>query len=265
MSNHQLHNSRLFVARTIRRLSVPIILAWLAITVLVSVGVPSLEQVERAHSVSQSPKDAPSVKALNRMVTDFKEASSESVAMVVLEGQNPLGHDAHEYYNRLIRQFQDDPTHIQHIQNFWGDPLTAGAAQSADGKAAYVQLNLTGHLGAAEGNAAAEAVRDIVARTPAPAGVKAYVTGPAAIASDMGRSGERTVILVTVVSLAVIFIMLLLVYRSIITVVLLLLMVWIELQLARGIVAFLGYHEIVGLSTYVVNLLVSIVIAAGTD
>jgi hypothetical protein len=40
-----------FVPRAIRRLSVPIILAWLALTVLVTVGVPSLEQVEQAHSV----------------------------------------------------------------------------------------------------------------------------------------------------------------------------------------------------------------------
>src|ERR1700759_3065738 len=246
MSNHQLHNSRPIVARQIRRLSVPIVLAWLGLTVVVSIGVPPLEQVERAHSVSQSPKDAPSFKALNHMVTDFKEASSESVVMVVLEGQNPWGQDAHDYYNRLIRQFQDDPKHVQHVQNFWGDPLTAGAAQSADGKAAYVQLNLVGHLGAAEGNEATEAVRDIVARTAPPPGVKAYVTGPAAIASDMGRSGERTVILVTAVSLAVIFLLLLLVYRSITTVILLLLMVWIELQLARGIVAFLGYHQLVG-------------------
>jgi RND superfamily putative drug exporter len=265
MSNHQLHNTRPFVARTIRRLSVPIVLAWLAITVIVSIGVPSLEQVEREHSVSQSPKDAPSIRALNRMVEDFKEANSESVAMVVLEGENPLGDAAHQYYNRLIRQFHDDPKHVQHIQNFWGDPLTAGAAQSADGKAAYVQLDLAGRMGAAEGNGAAQAIRDIVARTPPPPGVKAYVTGPAAIASDMGRSGEKSVILVTAVSLAVIFIMLLLVYRSIITVILLLLIVWIELQLARGIVAFLGYHEIVGLSSYVLNLLVAIVIAAGTD
>jgi putative drug exporter of the RND superfamily len=37
------------------------------------------------------------------------------------------------------------------------------------------------------------------------------------------------------------------------------------LQVARGIVAFLGLHEIVGLTTFVVNLLVSIGIAAGTD
>ena len=54
------HTAPPFVARTIHRFSVPIILAWLAITVIVSIGVPSLEQVEKEHSVSLSPKDAPS-------------------------------------------------------------------------------------------------------------------------------------------------------------------------------------------------------------
>ena len=115
------------------------------------------------------------------------------------------------------------------------------------------------------GNESIEAVRDIVARTPAPPGVKAYVTGPAAIVADMSHSGDRTVIIITAVSLAVIFTMLLLVYRSVITVILLLLMVGIELQVARGIVAFLGDHQIVGLTTFAVNLLVSVGIAAGTD
>jgi RND superfamily putative drug exporter len=265
MSNHQLHDSRPFVARTIRRLSVPIVLAWLAITVLVSIGIPSLEQVERERAVSLIPSDAPSFAAADHMVKDFKEANSETALTVVLEGQQPLADAAHRYYNRLITQFEGDAKHVQHIQNFWGDPLTAGAAQSADGKAAYVQLDLLGHLGSAQANESAEAVRDIVARTPPPPGIEAFVTGSAAITADMGRSGEKTVLLVTAVSLTVIFIMLLFVYRSIVTVILLLLMVGIELQVARGIVAFLGYHQIVGLSTYVVNLLVSIVIAAGTD
>ena len=154
---------------------------------------------------------------------------------------------------------------MQHIQNFWGDPLTRGAAQSADGKAAYVQLNLAGKPGETLANESVEAVQHIVARTPAPPGVKAYVTGPAAIVADMSHSGNRTVTIITAVSLAVIFLTLLLVYRSIITVILLLLMVGIELQVARGIVAFLGHHEIIGLTTFAVNLLVSLGIAAGTD
>ena len=146
-----------------------------------------------------------------------------------------------------------------HIKDFWGDELTRHAAQSADGKAAYVQVIL------AAGNESIEAVQHIVAQTPAPQGVKAFVTGPAAIIADMSHSGDRTIATITLVSLAVIFITLLLVYRSVITVILLLLVVGIELQVARGIVAFIGHHGIIGLSTLAVNLLVSLVIAAGTD
>ena len=258
------HTTPPFVARTIHRFSVPIILAWLAIAVIVSIGVPALEQVEKEHSVSLSPIDAPSFAAAKRMGEDFKETQSGSVVMIVLEGQQPLGDDAHKYYDRLIRQLEDDPKHVQHIENFWGDPLTAGAAQSADGKAAYVQVNIAGRTQTSQ-NESTQAVRDIVGRTPAPSGVKAYVTGPAAIAADVGRSGDRTVITITLASMAVICTTLLLVYRSVITVILLLLMVGIELQVARGIVAFLGDHQIIGLTTFAINLLVSLGIAAGTD
>ncbi|MGA9493438.1 MAG: MMPL family transporter, partial [Mycobacterium sp.] len=265
MSNHHLRNSRLFVARTIRRLSVLIILAWLAIACVATIGVPSLEQVTAEHSVSPNPDDAPSFKAAKRIGEDFKETRSASAAMVVLEGQQPLGDDAHRYYDRLVRSLDDDPKHVQHVHDFWSDPLTAGAAQSADGKAVYVQLDLAGASGQTVGHESVEAVRHIVEHIPPPPGVKAYVTGPAAIAADTVRSGQRTVFLITAVSVAVIFIMLLLVYRSVITVILLLLMVAIELQVARGIVALLGEHQLIGLSTVVVNLLIPIGIAAGTD
>jgi putative drug exporter of the RND superfamily len=259
------HITRPFVARTIRRFAVVIILAWLAMNVIVSIGVPSLEQVEKDHSVSLSPKDAPSFDAMKRMGEDFKESNSDSVAMIVLEGQEPLGNDAHEYYNGLIRELKNDPQHVQHIQNFWGDPLTAAAAQSSDNKAAYVLIDLAGNLGHTLANESVQAVEDIVNRTPPPPGVHVYVTGPAALTADMVSSGNKTILLITAVSVAVIFTMLLLVFRSITTVILTLLMVGIELQIARGIVAFLGQHGMVGLTTYAVNLLVSIGIAAGTD
>jgi putative drug exporter of the RND superfamily len=269
MSEPRMRNERAtprFAARTIRRFSVPIILAWVAIVAILGLTVPSLEQVEKEHSLSLEPADAPSFKAAKRMGEAFKETGgSGSEAMIVLEGQQPLGDDAHRYYDSLIRQLQDDPKHVQHIQNFWGDPLTAGAAQSADGKAAYVQIALSGKPGSTAANDSAAAVRSLVTRTPAPPGVKAYVTGPAAIIADMSTSGNGTLILITVVSLAVIFTMLLLVYRSFVTVILLLLMVGIELQVARGLVAFLGDRGLIGLTTFAINLLVSIGIAAGTD
>jgi putative drug exporter of the RND superfamily len=264
MSNK--HTTPPFIARTIHRFSVLIILAWLAISVILAIGVPPLEQViEKENSVSLNNNDMPSIKAMKRMGEDFKESNSASVGMIVLEGQERLGDDAHHYYDRLIRQLEDDPKHVQHIRNFWGDPLTASAAESADGKAAYVQLDLAGDTGQTSGNESAQAVRDIVERTPPPPGVKTYVTGPAPLAADLGHSGNKTVITVTVVSMAVIFIMLLLFFRSVVTVILLLVMVGIELQVARGIVAFLGHHQLIGLTTFAINLLVSLGLAAGTD
>lgn len=259
------HKSRSRLASIIRRFAVLIILGWVAITVVLTVAVPPLEVVEREHSVSLSPPDAPSVKAMKRMGELFQESNSESVAVIVLEGQEPLGDEAHAYYDSIIRQLKDDPAHVQHVQDFWGDPLTAGAAQSADGKAAYVQLNLHGSFGQAAANESVKAVQDIVKNTPAPPGVETYVTGPAAIVADMGQSGNRTVLLITLVTVGVIFVMLLLLYRSFLVVIILLFTVAIELQVARGLVAFLGMHGIVGLTTYVVNLLVSVGIAAGTD
>jgi RND superfamily putative drug exporter len=253
------------VARAIHRFPVLIILGWLVITVLLTIGVPPLEQVEREHAVPLVALDAPSSNAAKRVGEAFQETQSGGLAVVVLEGQQPLGDEAHRYYDDLIRQFKDDQSHVQHIQDFWGDPLTAGAAQSADGKAAYVQVNLVGEVGQALGNESVKFIQDIVARTPAPPGVKAYVTGPAAIVADMGESGNKTVVLITMVSLSVIFLMLLLVFRSFVTTIVILLTVGMELQIARGIVAFLGLHGIVGLTTFVVNLLVAIGIAAGTD
>jgi RND superfamily putative drug exporter len=174
MSNHQLHKGAPLVARTIHRFSLLIILAWLAIIVILSIGVPPLAQVEKEHSVSLNPTDAPSFKAAERMTEDFKDSDSSSsgtVAMIVLEGQQPLGDEAHRYYDRLIRQLQDDPKHVLHIQNFWGDELTRGAAESADGKAAYVQVFLSDIPGQALGTESVEAVQHILARTPAPPGV----------------------------------------------------------------------------------------------
>jgi putative drug exporter of the RND superfamily len=252
------------VARTIYRFAVPIILAWVAIAVLLTVAVPPLAIVEKEHSISLSPDQAPTFKAMKRVSEEFGENTTDSVAMVVLEGQSSLRDDAHRFYDQLIRQFEADP-HIKHIQNFWDDPLTAAAAQSTDGKAVYVQLNLAGKPATTEANQSTDALRAIVDRTPPPPGIKAYVTGPAAIVSDTNGSGNRTVALITLVSLAVILGTLLLVYRSILTVIILLLLVGVELQVAQGLVAFLGDRGIIGLTTYAVNLLVAIGIAAGTD
>lgn len=240
---------RPFVARMVYRFSVPIILVWLAIAFFLTTAVPSLELVEKENAVEMNPIAAPSFQAMQRMGEVFGEANSGAVAMIVLEGEEPLGDDAHAYYNELIRELRADTTHVQHVQDFWGDAITEAAAQSADGKATYVQVNLTANRDGTSANDSVRAVREIVERTSPPPGVQAYVTGPAAFAADLGPAGNRTVALVTSLSFTVIFTMLLLVYRSVITVALLLVIVVVELLVARGTVALLGDLQVIGITT----------------
>ena len=147
----------------------------------------------------------------------------------------------------------------------WGDRLTSSSVQSPDGKATYVQLNLAGNQGTALGDESVAAVRDIVNRTPPPAGVNVYVTGAAPLASDMQHSGNNSILKITVVTVVIIFTMLLFVYRSIVD---------------RDSAVGHGWRRIGGgprnrrvsrrqrvlvLSTFAVNMLVFLSIAAGTD
>ncbi|ETB15265.1 membrane protein, partial [Mycobacterium avium subsp. paratuberculosis 08-8281] len=142
---------------------------------------------------------------------------------------------------------------------------TAAGSQSSDGKAAYVQVYLAGNQGESLANESVAAVRKTVGSVPAPPGIKAYVTGPAALLADQSSAGERGVQKVTMITFGVIIVMLLWVYRSIVTVLITLMMVGVELTAARGIIALLSYKNIIGLSTFAVNLLVLLAIAAGTD
>ena len=124
------------MARLIRRLALPIVLVWVAIAVLSNAIAPQLEVVGAERSVGLNAPDAPSIMAMRHIGQVFGEFDSDSAAMIVLEGDKPLGADAHEFYDRLVKRLSADTEHVEHIQDFWGDPLTAGGSQSKDGKAA---------------------------------------------------------------------------------------------------------------------------------
>src|SRR5581483_6491575 len=110
-----------------------------------------------------------------------------------------------------------DTEHVEHVENFWGDRLTAAGVQSSDGKGAYVQLNLRGNQGDTEANNSVAAVNKIVAGVPAPPGIKGYVTGPGPLATERMEYTNRSMQTITVVTVVIIGAMLLIVYRSVAT------------------------------------------------
>ena len=249
------------------RLAIPIILGWIAvIAVAQHRRARSWKTVGQMRAVSMSPDDAPSMIAMKRVGQVFEEFNSDSSAMIVLEGEEPLGDDAHTFYDEMVDKLEADTKHVQHVQDFWSDPLTAAGSQSNDGKAAYVQVYLAGNQGEALANESVEAVQNIVDSLQPPAGReglrhRARGTGrrPAhrrrpKHAADRGGHVHRH-------------------HRHAAA----------RLPVDRHGAAHprhggarswpppaasspsSGYHEIIGLSTFATNLLVTLAIAAATD
>ena len=257
--------SRPKLPRFIRAFAVPIVLIWIAIVAILNTVVPQLEEVGKLRAVSMSPNDAPALIATKHVGEKFQEYDTSSSVMIVLEGDQPLGADAHAFYDEIVRKLNADTKHVQHVQDFWGDSLTAAGAQSIDGKAAYVQVYIAGDQGEALANESVQTVRDLVDSTEAPPGVAAYVTGPAALTTDQNIVGDASMKTIESVTIGIIIVMLLIIYRSVVTTVVIMSMVFVGLLSARGIVSFLGFYEVFGLTTFATSMVVTLAIAAATD
>jgi putative drug exporter of the RND superfamily len=251
-------------ARLLRKLALPIVLLWLLVALGTTLFTPELGEVAGKHSVPMTPRDAPAFKDMMNIGHKFEEFDTDSTAMVVLEGDDKLGDSAHEFYNKIVAKLKADK-HVQHIQDFWSDPLTAAGSQSPDGKAAYVQVFLDGAQGTTPAHKSVAEVRKIVKSVPAPPGVKAYVAGNTVLNTDTLIAAHNSMDLMTAVTIGVIFVMLLIIYRSLKNAILALILVRFELYAAEGIVATAGNLNIVGLTPYAVSMVTMLTIATGTD
>jgi RND superfamily putative drug exporter len=256
---------RPFVPRTVRILAIPIIAFWALLAVSTNTFMPQVERVAEELAGPMVPHYAPSQRALLSIGQKFHESNSTNLTMVVLEANRPLGDVDHRYYDDLVRRLKQDPQHVQYVMDLWGKPITAAGAQSVDGKAAYVLLRLAGDIGQMRANQSVAAVRNIVAKSTPPPGLKVYVSGAAPLASDTVAIANSSLNNITIVTIFLITTMLLLVYRSISNLLVPLLGVLIEMLVAKGVIATLGHLGYIELSSFAVNIVVALTLGAGTD
>ena len=263
MSAHRA--GRPFFARTVRILAIPIIVLWALLAIATNAFMPKVEDVAEELAGPMVPTYAPSQVAMLRIGQKFQESTSTSLTMVVLEGDHGLNEDDHRYYDDLINRLKHDK-HVQYAMDLWGKPFTAAGAQSVDGRSTYVLLRLAGDIGQMEANESVDAVRDLVGNDTPPPGLRVYVSGAAPLASDTLSIANNSLNNITIVTIILIFIMLLLVYRGRITTLAVpMYSVLFEILVAKGIVSTLGHLELIPLSSFAVNVVISLTLGAGTD
>ncbi|MFC9437110.1 RND family transporter [Nocardia sp. NPDC057030] len=252
-------------ARLLYMFSLPIIAVWLLLAGGLNLFVPQLETVVNGHAESFLPDAASSVQAIVKMGNSFGGAGTNNFVYVLLEGDAPLGDDAHRYYTTLLDRLIQDKKHVNSAMDLWSNPNFAPASESSDGKVSYVLLNLAGNMGTALAMESTQAARDIIADTAPPPGITVHLTGPSAVVNDELVAINDSMVLLIVVCAGLVGAVLLCVYRSPITVAMPLLTVGMGLAVARPVVAYLGEHQVIGVSIFASALLAVIVLGAGTN
>lgn len=263
MSAHR--DGQPFIARTVRALPIPIIVFWALLGVCANAFMPHVERIAAELAGPMVPTYAPSQVAMLKIGEKFQESTSTSLTTVVLEANRPLKEADHRYYDDLIQRLKHDTKHVQYAMDLWGKPFTAAGAQSVDGESTYVLLRLAGDIGQIQANESVDAVRELVNKDTPPSGLSVYVTGPAPLASDSLSIANSSLNNTTIVTIFLIVSMLLLVYRRLPTLAVPMYSVLFEMQVAKGILTVLGHIGLIPLSSFAVNVAVSLTLGAGTD
>ncbi len=240
-----------------------VVLAWLAVTVVMNVAVPQLEEIAGRDSSPMVPRDAPSMRAVELMNQEFSNGDAESFIVVAMERTSGLTRADRTYAESLVTGLAADKGDVAFVQDV-RDPALRKALTSEDGQARYLLVGITGATGAPASLRQVAAVRDI-ARASAPDGLTVQVTGPTATVVDLATETEHSVLRITVVTIGLIALILFLIYRSFVIPVLILTVVGLGLGLGRAVVAWCGLQDFFAVSTFSGSFLTAIVLGAGTD
>lgn len=239
-----------------------VIAFWLVLVAALTIAVPSLESVVADDDTPVVPVDTASIRSLRLMDREFGNGRSNSFLVVALEREGGLTAADRRYYRALVPRLraEDGVTWVQDVRR----PVFRTAFVSRDAEAAYLTVGLPGYTGAPASLAEVERVRELVSEER-PAGLDTAVTGGAGTIADLALEAEHSILRITLVTVVLIGLLLLLLYRSPALTALVLVMIAVALGVSRGVVAALGADGLLPVSTFTGSFMTAVVLGAATD
>ncbi|MGN6160537.1 MAG: MMPL family transporter [Marmoricola sp.] len=252
---------RSIAAFAVRRAPV-VLLLWLVVIAGFNVLVPQLDKVIAHDTTAFIPSYATSMKAFRDLDREFGDGHSQAFAFVAVERRSGITQRDELWLQSLTAKLAADPTHFSGVPDLT-QPGMLDALLSKDHQALYLQIGLPGPVGAPQTDDQVKALRAQVAL--APPGLTAYVTGTPATIADTQNSIQHSIAKITLITVVLIGVILLLLYRSIPMTVAVLSFIGAALGLGRGVVALAGEHHLFHVSTFTASFVTAIVLGASTD
>ncbi len=226
-----------------------VVVLWIAVA---GVGGPyfgKISEVSTNSSTDFLPQSAESTQVVQQQ-GDFYDGDTIP-AIAVFEAESELTAEQRTYLDALPQQLKDTGV---------VEGETSPVIYSEDGKAAEIVVPLPG------GDTPSDAVETITTKLEdTPAGLKSYVTGPAGFAAALGEAFSGIDGVLLLVALAVVFVILLIVYRSPILPFVVLLTSMVALSGAIFIIWHMANAGWVQINGQVQGILLILVVGAATD
>lgn len=248
---------------------VAIIVGWIVLAVVLAATAPGLEEVSSSDEADFLPARAPFVKASEVQERVFPEQSESSSGVVIVDA-GPGGdvHDAEvmAFLGKLEGWLSSDsaPNNIVQAAGPVTMPELADKLISKDNQIALVGFGLNTITDAPETREASEAVDDWLAENT-PAGIDVYQTGEAALNAQAEDSSFATMDTTIYITIALVIVALLAIYRSPVSPLIPLFAVTLSLIVTIGVLGFLADAGIISVIAQLNAMLVVVMYGAGTD
>ncbi|WP_082969112.1 RND family transporter [Mycobacterium sp. E2699] len=238
-----------------------VIAAWAALVAVLAVAVPPLTKVVEGRPLQPLPPEA--MAAAEQMAKDFGE-SAQNVLVVVLTDNRGLQPGDNEVYSKLATTLRGDTEDVTAVQDVVATPALRPLLVSADNKAFYLAVNLRAPAGSPESLRAYQRITEIAKRSTAGSPLTAEITGEGALAGDLTIVSTRDAHVIEMVTIVLVLLILLAIYRRPVTVLVPLITLGISVLSAQGVVS--GLVEVgLGVSSLTIVLMTAMIMGAGTD
>jgi len=250
------------------RYHTPIVFGWIGVAILITLLAPNINDVASSDQADFLPANAPFQKAEEIFRTNFPSQYARGSTVIVVDAsQNEGVYDPAVWgFIRELEQWltsEDAPDNIIRVSAPTTNELVEKLTVADDQQIAIVVVDLsTGHVDPHTGDTI-HAINDwLDAHTPAV--VEVHQTGSSPVVIETDESIRTSVDRTIWVTVALVVILLLTIYRSPVSPLIPLATVTISYFITRGLVAWVGDH-VMTITSYVNVLLVVILYGAGTD
>jgi putative drug exporter of the RND superfamily len=241
-------------------------LFWVALAVALVVFAPSLSKVGITDDAQFLPRNTESTQAEAILKAEFQGSVDQPAGTALVVVYNPAGlspanmQEARDLYNWLISPAA--PNNISGVFSVFKNESLSSALISADEKVMLINIDLSTASSSALSRDAVSKIRQYIAQK-APA-AQMYLTGPAGVSNDALTSIQKTIDKATLVTVLLVMVLLLLIYRSPVAMLVPLITIGISYLVARGVAGFIAGSGVT-VSSLVDAYLVVTLFGIGTD